>query len=168
MLMKRMGLFLLIVLASFVAKAQTQYTVYVFFGENCPICQHHTLTLNNLTQKYASKGVEIIGVFPNPESDSAAIEEFRQKYKIQFALQKDTGRQLMKRFDATITPQVFVVANDSVFYKGGIDDRFAALGKRKTTPVIPSLENAIIALLQGKAVEVKETKAVGCFIDSEY
>ena len=168
MLMKRIWLFLLIVLVSFVAKAQSRYTVYVFLGENCPICQHHTLTLNNLNKEYKDKGVEIIGVFPNPESDSAAIEKFRQKYKIQFALQKDTGRQLMKRFDASITPQVFVVANDSVFYKGGIDDRFASLGKRKTTPVIAHLENAIVALLQGQVIEVKETKAVGCFIDSEY
>lgn len=168
MLMKRTWLLLLIVLISFAAKAQTRFTVYVFFGENCPICQYHTLTLNNLTNEYKEKGVEIIGIFPNPESDSTAIEEFRQKYKIQFALQKDTGRQLMKHFDASITPQVFVVANDSVFYKGCIDDRFASLGKRKTTPVIPYLENAITALLKGEAIEVKETKAVGCFIDSEY
>lgn len=166
--MKLTWVILLIVLASFTAKAQNKLTVYVFFGENCPICQHHTLTLNNLTQKYAAQGVEIIGVFPNPESDSAAIEEFKQKYKIKFALKKDEGRKLMKHFGATITPEVFVVANDSVYYKGGIDDRFAALGKRKTTPVIAYLENAIDALLQGEAVEVKETKAVGCFIDSEY
>ena len=113
--MKRTWVFLLMVLASFAAKAQNKLTVYVFFGENCPICQHHTLTLNNLTQKYAAQGVEIIGVFPNPESDSAAIEEFKQKYKIKFALKKDEGRKLMKHFGATITPEVFVVANDSVY-----------------------------------------------------
>ena len=38
----------------------------------------------------------------------------------------------------------------------------------KKEDVLAYLENAIVALLQGEAVEVKETKAVGCFIDSEY
>lgn len=148
--------------------AKSQYKVYVFLGENCPICQYHTLTLNQLHQKYSAQGIEIIGVFPNPDSDSAAIENFRQEYKVAFSLQKDTGRRLMKQFGATITPQAFITRNDSVYYNGRIDDRFAALGKRKTTPTLPDLENAIVALLHGQALVVKETTAIGCFIDSEY
>lgn len=147
---------------------KTDYTVYVFLGENCPICQFHTLTLNNLYKKYNSKGVEFIGVFPNPESDSASIAVFEKEYQIPFELKKDNGRALMKKFAATITPQVFLVANDSVYYKGRINDAFETLGIKKSVIKSPDLENAIKAVLENKPITIKETEAIGCFIDSDY
>lgn len=167
--MNRLLAVLLLVFAGNIVFAQSKkITVYIFLGETCPICQYHSLTLNQLNTEYASKGVEFIGVFPNPDSDSATIEEFRNEYQINFTLQKDKGRQWMKKLGATITPQVFVVYNDSVYYKGRIDDKYETLGKRKRTPVVPELQNALDELLAGKPILLPETKAVGCFIDSEY
>lgn len=150
--------------------AKAQYTVYVFLGESCPICQYHTLTLNTLSAEYAGKGVAVVGLFPNPDSDSATIDSFRREYQLTFELRKDIGRQYMNRLGATITPQVFVVDETTgiVHYKGRIDDKYTTLGKRKTTPVVPDLKNALDALLAGKTVPITETTAVGCYIDSEY
>lgn len=150
--------------------ANAQYTVYVFLGENCPICQYHTLTLNTLSAEYAGKGVTVVGLFPNPDSDSATIDSFRREYQLTFELRKDIGRQYMNRLGATITPQVFVVDETTgiVHYKGRIDDKYTTLGKRKSTAVVPDLKNALDALLAGKTIPVTETTAVGCYIDSEY
>ncbi|MGV3596311.1 MAG: redoxin domain-containing protein [Bacteroidota bacterium] len=150
--------------------ANAQYTVYVFLGENCPICQYHTLTLNTLSTEYTGKGVTVVGLFPNPDSDSATIDSFRREYQLTFELRKDIGRQYMNRLGATITPQVFVVDETTgiVHYKGRIDDKYTTLGKRKTTPVVPDLKNALDALLAGKTIPVTETTAIGCYIDSEY
>lgn len=164
-----LAVLILVFTGSFVYGQSKKITVYIFLGETCPICQYHTLTLNQLNTEYAQKGIEFIGVFPNPDSDSTTIEEFRNEYQVNFTLQKDKGRQLMKKLQATITPQVFVVGgNDSVYYKGRIDDRYETLGKRKRTPVVPDLQNALDELLAGKPILLPETKPVGCFIDSEY
>lgn len=154
----------------FFACSKAQYTVYVFLGENCPICQYHTLTLNTLSAEYAGKGVTVVGLFPNPDSDSASIDSFRREYQLTFELRKDIGRQYMNRLGATITPQVFVVDETTgiVHYKGRIDDKYTTLGKRKSTAVVPDLKNALDALLAGKTIPVTETTAVGCYIDSEY
>lgn len=148
--------------------AKQNYTVYVFLGENCPICQFHTLTLNKLYKEYGTKGVAFVGVFPNPESDSASIDEFRAKYQILFPLKKDTGRKLMKKLGAEITPQVFLIANDSIVYNGRINDAFETLGVKKSKIQSPDLENAIKAVLNNQPVSVAKTEAIGCFIDSEY
>jgi peroxiredoxin len=167
--MKRLWVAILLTLAILTAKTQTQYTVYVFLSETCPICQYHTLTLKNLHKEYAAKGFAFVGIFPNPDSDSATIDSFGREYKIGFTLMKDTERKLMSRFGATITPQVFVVdANDSLFYKGRIDDKFVSLGKRKTTPLSTDLKNALDAILNKRPIAIKQTEAIGCFIDSDY
>jgi peroxiredoxin len=166
--MKKLIVCLLVLFTVILAKAQ--YTVYVFLGESCPICQYHTLTLNTISAEYANKGVAVVGLFPNPDSDSATIDSFRREYKLTFELRKDVDRLFMNRFGATITPQVFVVDETTgvIHYKGRIDDKYTTLGKRKTTPVVPDLKNALDALLANKPVPVAETTAVGCYIDSEY
>lgn len=166
--MKKLIVCLLVMFIATLANAQ--YTVYVFLGESCPICQYHTLTLNTLSAEYANKGVTVIGLFPNPDSDSATIDSFRREYQLTFELRKDVDRQYMGRFGATITPQVFVVDETTgvIHYKGRIDDKYTTLGKRKTSPVVPDLKNALDALLANKPIPVAETIAVGCYIDSEY
>jgi hypothetical protein len=74
----------------------------------------------------------------------------------------------MKKFDASITPQVFLVSNDSVHYKGRINDAFETLGIKKSVIKSPDLENAIKAVLENQEVPIAETEAIGCFIDSDY
>lgn len=147
---------------------KNDYKVFVFLGESCPICQFHTLTLNNLYKEYSGKGIEIIGYFPNPESDSASIGLFRKEYQILFSLKKDIGRAMMKKLSAEITPQVFLTVNDSIVYSGRINDAFETLGIKKSKIQSPDLENAIKAILNNKPIPVAKTEAIGCFIDSNY
>ena len=51
-------------------------------------------------------------------------------------------------------------------YRGRIDDRYVAFGKMRPAPTVRDLEQVLEAIIAGKEVKTKVTKAVGCFISS--
>ncbi len=66
---------------------------------------------------------------------------------------------------ATTAPEAFIVGSDSkVLYRGRIDDRFVALGKPRHEVRERDLRRALEAVIEGRKVEVAETKPVGCLI----
>lgn len=140
-------------------------TVFVFLSESCPICQSYTLPLKELYKKYHTKNVSFIGVFPNQEITQQEIAEFKKKYTIPFELIADTGRFLVKKFNATITPEVFVEATEQQFiYSGRIDNSFYAVGKRRKLVTTHELEDALFQYTSGIPIPVPKTEAVGCMI----
>ena len=159
---------LLLVLVSFLqVRAGDSITVYVFLSETCPICQSQTLTLRQLYDEYAGKGITFMGVFPNAElSTDESIRKFGRKYKLDFSLKRDEQQQLTNKLQATITPQVFVLNNrtQQVLYRGKVDNSYEGIGKRRQVITEHYLKNALQATLENKEPPVKETAPVGCFI----
>jgi peroxiredoxin len=145
---------------------QLPFTVYVFLAETCPISQQATLPLRELHARYAARGVRFVGVFPGSTATPSSLAEFRSKYTVPFALQLDPGQRLTHRFKASITPEAVVVAADScVLYQGRLDDRYAALGERRSISQHHELAEALADLAAGRPVAVPRTEAVGCFIE---
>jgi hypothetical protein len=70
-----------------------------------------------------------------------------------------------RRLNATVTPEVFVIHNDSVMYHGRIDDSFVRVGKRRAHVKNRELRNALDRILQGGMVEINHVPAVGCIIE---
>jgi hypothetical protein len=54
-----------------------------------------------------------------------------------------------------------------VLYRGRIDDRVADFGKRRVEPTRRDLRLALDAILAGKPVPARRTKAVGCYIPED-
>ncbi|HET9503372.1 MAG TPA: redoxin family protein [Hymenobacter sp.] len=145
---------------------QLPFTVYVFLAESCPISQQATLPLRELHAKYATRGVRFVGVFPGGTATVASVAEFKGKYAVPFALQLDLGQKLTRRFKATTTPEALVVAADGrILYQGRLDDRYAALGERRTVSQHHELAEALADLAAGRPVAVPRTEPVGCFIE---
>ncbi|MES2133828.1 MAG: redoxin domain-containing protein [Bacteroidota bacterium] len=139
-------------------------TVFVFLSETCPICKSYTLPLKTLYKTYKDKPLKFIGVFPNYYSTQQEIAEFKKTYAIPFELIKDDGT-LTKKFNATVTPQAFVLnSKGEIVYSGRIDNSFYAIGKRRTTITSNDLDNAIKHLLAKDLVTTPSTEAVGCII----
>ena len=161
---------LVVVLASsFTTKITTQdTTVYAFLSETCPICQSYTLTLKQLDTKYKSKHIRIVGVFPNYYSTQKSLAEFKKKYAIPFVLLLDKNGEIAKHFNASITPEVFVVGgpDKKLLYSGRIDDSFYALGKRRQVITSTELADAIEEIVSGKPIKTVKTQAVGCIIST--
>jgi hypothetical protein len=69
-------------------------------------------------------------------------------------------------FGATKTPEAFAVTPAvKIFYKGAIDNWAPGLGEHRQVITEYYLRDALNAFLEGKDVKIRQTEAVGCFIE---
>lgn len=149
--------------------SQKDIKVYIFMSEECVICQSYTPYLNELYDHYSSKGIDIIGVFPNFSSKKKKIEAFKKKYQIEYALHTDYFRSLTEQFQVKITPEVIVFdeSQASVLYRGRIDNTYFSVGKRRRVTTTSELEDALDAIIQNKEILITSTQPIGCIISNK-
>ncbi|MGH1386203.1 thioredoxin family protein [Kordia sp.] len=143
--------------------------ILTFTCNTCPYSVAYEDRLIALDKKYASKGYPVIAINPNsPEArpdDSFEKMQVRAKEKgFTFPYMLDEGQKVYPEFGATRTPHMYVIAKTpkghQVKYIGAIDDNY----KDASSVTKRYIEDAVDALLAGKEVEVKTTKAIGCSI----
>ena len=138
---------------------------YVFLSDECPMCQGYAPVLNQLATDFKDKGVDIIGVFPNYYATDSSILAFKTEYSITFTTIKDSAFQLTNRFNASITPQVFLQNTEgSLLYAGQIDNAYFRAGKRRGTTSEYYLKSAIEAVLNNQKPIIEKTQSIGCVI----
>lgn len=134
--------------------------VIIFISTRCPVSNDYNSRMENLYQEYKDKGVAFIGINSNKEESVKEIKEHAKKNGLNFLILKDVGNKIADTFEASFTPEVYVLnSNFELLYHGRIDD------SRKIKNVKQEdLRNALNEILSGKEVTVKETKAFGCTI----
>lgn len=141
-------------------------TVVLYVSPECPLCQSYTLTMNNLITAYAGKRIDFLGIVPGTDYTPESILKYQRTYKSKLPLLRDVSNRTVKLLGATITPEVFVLnQSGKVVYSGRIDNWAYELGRKRKVITEHNLRDALDAILAGKAVVVKKTKAVGCFIE---
>lgn len=147
-------------------------TVYFFLGQNCPISKSTTPEINRIYNHYNKineKGetVKFFGIFPNPDSDSLSINDFKKEQKIQFNCLKDSNQYLSKKYEASTLPQVIIVdeEDDEIQYSGKIDDLYFDLGKRSQGQYEKIAFNKLDSILNGFEIKTKYIKPIGCVIE---
>ena len=139
--------------------------VILFLAPLCPICQNMSYDLRQLEAEFENAPVEFLGVFPNASTGQDQIEVFRETYGLEMPLVMD-DEGWAKQLDARWTPEAFVLdAQDSILYRGRINDRYFAPGRRRNKTRNRDLRNAITDALNGEFVHVPLTDAVGCPIE---
>jgi len=143
--------------------------IITFTCNTCPYSVAYEDRLIDLDKKYAEKGYPVIAINPNnPEvkaGDSFEAMKERAKEKgFTFPYIFDEGQKIFPKFGATKTPHMYVIQKTDkghqVAYIGAIDDNY----KSAEAVTKKYVEAAVDALLSGKEVEVKSTKAIGCSI----
>jgi len=143
--------------------------IVVFTCNHCPYAVAYEDRIIALDKKYRKQGYPVIAINPNnPEKqkeDSYDLMKVRAKEKgFTFPYLFDEGQKIYPKFGATKTPHVYViqktVKSNVIQYIGAIDDNYEDEKAVKQTYV----QDAVDALLKGKDVPVKETKAIGCSI----
>lgn len=143
--------------------------IVIFTCNHCPYAMAYEDRILALDRKYKKLGYPVIAINPNnPEKqkdDSFAKMQERAKEKgFTFPYLLDEGQKIYPQYGATKTPHVYVLQKtrkgNEVKYIGAIDDNYEDAKAVKEKYV----ENAVDALLNGKEVSVKETKAIGCSI----
>ena len=144
---------------------EPMWKVLIFLAPLCPICQNMSFDLRQLESDFAHAPIEFVGIFPNPSSTSDQVTSFQSTYGLKMPMMKDTAH-LAEALGAQWTPEVFVLNDlDSVVYRGRINDRYFAPGKRKPLTKRRDLDAALRDCLAGRAVKNPVTEAVGCPIE---
>lgn len=140
--------------------------VFIFLAPDCPLSQNYTLTLNHLDKEFEAAGIGFYGVFSGGTISKQAMDDFAAAYHMGFPVMLDPQSKIADYFGADTTPQAFLTdAKGQTVYKGAIDDWAPALGQHRTVITQHYLYDALNSLRAGKPVQVKETQAVGCFIE---
>jgi len=143
--------------------------IITFTCNTCPYAVAYEDRVEALNKMYAGKGYPVIAIMPNsvkakPADGMKYMKERAEQKGFTFPYLMDEGQHVYPQFGATKTPHVYVVQKTAkgnvVKYIGAIDDNFQNAAEVKNKYV----EDAVNALLDGKAIDVTKAKAIGCSI----
>jgi hypothetical protein len=94
--------------------------VYAFLGCDCPVAKLYARRLEELRERFASRGIEWVGVMSNPQDNFADIEQF-----------VESSDAKMKQVPNADVAGVFDVALSSILLAdAGLKQRFELLFKK--------------------------------------
>jgi len=171
-LFRRKSLFsmLLLVMAGYLAITPargeaSRPTVYVFLAEGCPVCQYYTLRLRELQAEFGAQ-VRWVAVFPNRMSTDTTALQFLLNHDLAMQIRLDPDQVFCKVYGVTTTPEVVVKdERNRIRYRGRIDDRYYAPGKRRQQVSRHDLQIVLRRLLQGEDFTYFQTPAIGCLLN---
>ncbi|MEY2594765.1 MAG: hypothetical protein RI965_37 [Bacteroidota bacterium] len=142
--------------------------VYFFLATTCPISQQYTAYINQFTRMAAEKHIQVMLVFPTEKNKiKTEVDRFIQQYKLSAPVIVDKGFKLSKKFNATVTPEVFVLnEKDQVLYHGAIDNWFYKLGQNRIEITEHYLDDAVGQALNQQPIIRPYIKPIGCFIET--
>ena len=143
--------------------ADQPLTAVVFLATDCPISQKYIGELKHIDSLFQAK-ISIKGIVPGNVKQEE-IDQFISEYQINFPVVADAEYKLVKKYHATITPEVFLINDrNHIYYQGAIDNWFFDLGKYRQHITEHYLIDAIKAVQEGRSPVVKKTDSVGCVI----
>lgn len=159
-------IFLVLIKSASAQSPDRKYTVYLFLGEDCKICQYYAPLMNELDSLYASDSLSFVGLFPNRYSSEKGIDDYRKKHRISFDLKREYYGTKTKAFEVTITPEVVVYNEQAkrIIYKGRIDNSYHKLGRRRQVVTTSELRDVLTQISSGEEVTVEQVAPIGCYI----
>jgi peroxiredoxin len=141
-------------------------TLVVFTCNHCPWVKAWESRLVELGNSYAKRGVGVIAVNPNdpaayPEDAFAVMQERAKQRGMAFPYVVDSTSDVARAFGASHTPEAFLFdRKGKLVYHGAIDDN----AREPDKVTARWLHDALESTVAGKAVALRETKALGCSI----
>ncbi len=140
-------------------------SVVVFVLHDCPISNKYAPEIQRLADEFGKKSARFYVVHVDPELTDGDAAKHAEEYRYKLPVLVDRKHDLVRALRATTAPEAFIIGSDSkVQYRGRIDDRYVALGKPRHEVRERDLRRALEAVIEGRQVEVAETKPVGCLI----
>jgi peroxiredoxin len=134
--------------------------VLAFVALRCPVSNAYDARLAAFAEEYTPKGVALVGIDSAIAEAPADIAEHARTSGLPFPILRDEGNVRADELGAQFAPEVFVFdAEWTLRYRGRIDDD-------PSGSAVPSadLTMAVDAVLAGREVRLKQTKAFGCAI----
>ena len=137
--------------------------VFLFVRSDCPITNRYAPELQRIAKDFQAQGVAFWLVYPDKSENASSISSHIAQYGFPGKPLRDPGSILVKRAEVTVAPEAAVFdSTGKLVYHGRIDDLWVDIGKSRPTATTHDLEDAITAVLEGRAPVHPETRAVGC------
>ncbi|MGB3237383.1 MAG: thioredoxin family protein [Geitlerinemataceae cyanobacterium] len=142
----------------------SQAVCVVFISDRCPHVRSYLDRLKQLQTDFQDQNVTLIGINSNdaiqfPEECLENMMTFKATHHLNFPYVRDVTQDVAKGFDATRTPEAFLLDSKGVLhYRGRIDDN----AEEPTAVKMPYLKQAIVQLLTGENILISQTEAIGC------
>lgn len=140
-------------------------TLVIFTCNHCPFVKAWETRIAEIGNAYRNKEIGVIAINPNdpvayPEDSYVAMQARAKARGFEFPYVVDATSAVALAFGASHTPECYLFDKDGkLVYHGAVDD-----DKDVTKVTQHWLADALDAVASGKAVPVKETKAIGCSI----
>jgi len=140
--------------------------VLFFIASDCPISNGYAPEFQRICHAYASRGVSCALVYEDVHATPDGVRKHLADYRydeVPAAIDKDGT--LARQLGTTVTPEAAVVdRTGTVRYRGRVDNLYASLGRPRRVVTVHDLQDAIEAVVSGRAVATPETTPIGCFI----
>lgn len=142
-------------------------SVNFFLLDECRISQNITSEINYSTDHFAHPQFNYYGFFPSSSSTDEKIKKFIADYGLTISYFTDYDKLKTKFYGATVAPEVVVFdeKNQTLIYRGRINNSFAELGRRRRVVTSYDLRTVLEDVLNQRKVKVEETQAIGCYIN---
>lgn len=138
-------------------------TVIVFTSVQCPVARAYEKRLVSLVNDFSGKGIRFVGINSNKAEASDRIANYNKQHGIDYTMLKDKGNVIADRFNAKVTPEVYVVDSDGILrYHGRVDDSQEEADVKTT-----DLRDNLSLVVEGKPIVNKNQPAFGCSIKRE-
>jgi hypothetical protein len=140
--------------------AAADVVALVFTAVGCPVAQREAPELRRLHERWSARGVAFWLVYP--DDDVAAVRAHQADFDLHLPSLRDPRHALVRAAGATVTPEAALFRRRARVYLGRIDDRVVDFGRERPEPTIHDLDDAIAAVVAGRAPPVATTPAFGC------
>ena len=140
-------------------------TVLIFVMHDCPIANSYAPEISRIAEEYGKRLVRTYVIYGEDDLSPADAKRHAREYAYRCQVLLDPRQSLAHKAGATVSPEAAVFsAKGEVLYRGRIDDRAIAPGKHRAEPRRRDLRAALDAILAGKPVHERFTKAIGCYL----
>jgi len=144
--------------------------VIVFSSTDCPIANAMAPEIERIHQTVKSKGGDLflVHVWEGRTYKDATVHA--KEYGLTMEILVDSEHELVKKFDATVTPEAVVISYDNagtpqVVYQGLINNFFDSPGNRRDEASEHYVREAIDAAISNQPIVQTYRAPTGCVIE---
>ncbi len=147
------------------ASDATRGIVCIFALCDCPIANAYSPEISRIASEYKKRNFDFYFVHTDPATTIEKARKHARDYALDLKVVLDPEHRLVRFLKAETVPEAFVLTPDlKTAYRGRIDDRNTAYGKRRAEPTRRDLREALDAIIAGKPVPNPKTPVIGCYI----
>ncbi len=137
--------------------------VLIFVRTDCPVSNRYAPEIRRLAEEFQGRAVFWL-IYPDRKESAQTVQKHLDEFGYRLPALRDLQHELVRKAGAKITPEAAVFYGSELRYLGRIDDRAIDFGTFRPAATTRDLENAVQAVIAGRAAHPASRDPVGCYI----